>query len=364
MRRIGFSFVMLVLSACAVESPDGGESVGTSSDELVGGHVASEGEYPATVYLGGCTGVKVGPRHFLSAAHCFGNPAMSTLSVTADNNAQNVQTLTVTSVNAHPEFTNCTACAGDESYSDFGFKPDVALIIVQELTPSIPIAELDPTTVAIGASVTLTGYGCENGVGQPSGPARLKVGDTQSIDPLNLSDATSILSSYTTTYGPGVDTSAPGLCPGDSGGPLFRTGTNKVVGINALVSFNGDTGMPIGNWFTRLDQQSRYDIHGWVTGLINQVGQSPCSDICPSPTIFTTQYYSASNMGTLARCYETTANLVSGNCGGFANPRTLAINGTTMSCNGQNWTLPAKRNGGYCFKVSAGENPWAYFSTF
>jgi secreted trypsin-like serine protease len=361
---IGSCFLMLAASACAVETLEGGESVGSTSDELVGGHVASESEYPSTVSVRGCTGVKVGPRHFLSAAHCFGDPSMPTLQVTTDNNAQNFQTLTVASVNVHPEYTHCSACSGDGSMSDFGFRPDVALIIVQELTPSIPVAEIDPTTVAIGAPVTLTGYGCENGVGKPSGPARLKVGDTQAVDPLTLSGATSIPGTYSTTNGPGIDASAPGLCPGDSGGPLFRTGTNKVIGINALVTYNVATGTPFGNWFTRLDQQSRYDVYGWVTGLINGAAVGPCADICQAPTVFTTQYYSSANIGTTARCYETTANLVSGNCGGFADPRTLAINGTTMSCNGQNWTLPAKRNGGYCVKVSAGENPWAYFTTF
>lgn len=363
MRRIiGSSLLLLAMSACGA-SPESG-SIESLSDELVDGHVATEAEYPSTVSLGGCTGVKVGPRHFLSAAHCFGNPSMSTLSVTANNNAQNFQNLTVSSVNVHPQYTSCTACSGDGSMNDFGFKPDVALIIVQELTPAIPVAVIDTTPVAVGAAVTLTGYGCENGVGQPSGPSRFKVGDTHSIDPFLISDATSIPASFSTTYGPGVDASAPGLCPGDSGGPLFRTGTNKVIGINALVSFGGEQGTPIGNWFTRLDQQSRYNVYGWITALINQPIPTPCTDICQSPTTFSTQYYSSQNLGTTARCYETTANLVSGSCSGFANPRTLAINSTTMSCNGQNWSLPPKRNGGYCFKVSAGQNSWAQFSTF
>lgn len=362
MRRIiGASFVMLVASACAVDS---GETLELRSDELVGGHVATEAEYPATVSLGGCTGVKVGPRHFLSAAHCFGDPNQATLSVSTDNNAQNFQTLTIASVNVHPQYAHCSACAGDGSMSDFGYKPDVALIIVQELTPSIPVAVIDPTPVAVGTSVTLTGYGCENGVGQPSGPSRFKVGDTRTIDPLSLSDAASIPGSFTSTYGPAADPSAPGLCPGDSGGPLYRAGTNKVVGINALVSFSGEQGTPYGNWFTRLDQQSRYNVYAWLTALIAQPVPTPCTDICASPTKFTTQYYSSENLGTGARCFETTASLVSGTCGGFVSPRSLTVNGATMSCNGRNWQLPAKRNGGYCVKVSAGQSSWAWFSTF
>jgi len=32
---------------------------------------------------------------------------------------------------------------------------------------------------------------------------------------------------------------------------------------------------------------------------------------------------------------------------------------------GGNWpSLPAKRNGGYCFQATAGDFAWAYFATF
>lgn len=80
----------------------------------------------------------------------------------------NPVTLTITSIVQHPQYVNCTACACACSMSDFGYRPDVALITVQELTPSVPQAVIDPNPAAIGTSVTLTGYGCENGVGQPS----------------------------------------------------------------------------------------------------------------------------------------------------------------------------------------------------
>lgn len=358
---IALPVLVLAVTACSLQSES--ESLGSRDDELVGGHVAVESEYPATVSIGGCTATKVGPRHFLTAAHCV-DESLQQLNVTPDNNAQNFRSLTVSAVHRHPEYTNCTACAGDGSMNDFGFKPDAALVVVQELSADIPEAVIDATPVAVGDAITLTGYGCENGVGQPSGPSRLKVGDTHAVDPLSLSDAPSIPGAYVTSFGPALDPSSPGLCPGDSGGPLFRTGTNHVVGINALVSFSGDQGTPVGNWHTRLDQQSRYDIYGWLTGLIGQPVGTPCTNLCASPTTFSTQYFSTGNLGTAARCFETTAPLVSGNCGGFASPRTLSINGTTMTCNGQNWTLPAKRNAGYCFQATAGDNFWAYFSTF
>jgi len=53
-----------------------------------------------------------------------------------NNDTTNFVNLSVVSVNNHPQWLNCTSCAGDNSMSDFGLKPDVSLIIVNETTPS------------------------------------------------------------------------------------------------------------------------------------------------------------------------------------------------------------------------------------
>jgi hypothetical protein len=89
----------------------------------------------------------------------------------------------------------------------------------------------------------------------------------------------------------------------------------------------------------------------------------PCQGICSNPTNFTTG--NPGNLGTAATCHQTTANLQGGNCGNFVSPRTLSVNGTQMSCNFQNWaSLPPKVNGGYCITTTAGNHPWAYFTTW
>jgi hypothetical protein len=357
----GLPLVCVSLLACQSETQSSAdEGVALSEDALVGGHVAEESEYPTTVFIGNCTGTKVGPLHFLTAAHCV-NASNTSLFVTTDNNAQSGVTLPVLSVNIHPEYAQCTACNGND---DFGMRPDVALLIVSELTPDIPIADIDPSPVAVGDEVTLTGYGCENGVGQPSGPARLKVGDTHSVDPSEVTDGVNTPAAYVTTLGPALDPASPGLCPGDSGGPLYRTGTNLVVGVNALVSYGGPTGTPYGNWHTRLDTASRYDVYSWLTGLITGEIQKPCTGLCAAPTVMSSAQYASGNLGTQARCFETTAPIYSGVCGGLAGSRTLSVNGTEMACNYSNWTLPAKRNGGYCISVTAGDNAWGWFSTW
>ncbi|MFZ5889607.1 MAG: trypsin-like serine protease [Myxococcota bacterium] len=365
MRNSWAIVAILSLVACSAEPGASSEHVSASDAPLVNGHVATESEYPSTVALIHdnvfCTAVKVGERHFLTAAHCMSNPqSITQISVTPDNNLLNFVNLSVVSVNNHPQWENCTSCAGDGSMSDFGLRPDVSLIIVNETTPQIAAAVIDSTAVAVGSSVTLTGYGCEHV--EPAPPNRFKVGDSSTISPLDLDPAPTIPLGYSTTYGPAVVSGSPALCPGDSGGPLFRTGTNKVIGINALVS--GTDAGEVGNWFTRLDTQSRYNVFSWLSSLMQPSGNTPCASICSNPTAIASQNYSSGPLGTSERCYESTANFVSGNCGGFASGRTLSINGTTMACTGQNWTLPAKRNGGYCIKASAGNNSWAWFTTW
>ncbi|MES1172938.1 MAG: hypothetical protein ABUL62_01325 [Myxococcales bacterium] len=93
-------------------------------------------------------------------------------------------------------------------------------------------------------------------------------------------------------------------------------------------------------------------------------GGSPCSGFCSNPVTFNGALQSG-NLGTGAVCYQTTANINGGNCGNFVSPRTLSVNGTVMTCNNGNWpSIPAKVNGGYCVYTTAGNQPWAYFTTW
>lgn len=104
-------------------------------------------------------------------------------------------------------------------------------------------------------------------------------------------------------------------------------------------------------------------------GTANQCGggsgTNPCASLCSSPVVFTSaSYQPPGGLGTGATCHETTVNLAGMNCGNFAAGRTFSINGTLVSCNGGNVTLPAKRNGGYCMQASAGNYSYAYFQTW
>jgi hypothetical protein len=95
---------------------------------------------------------------------------------------------------------------------------------------------------------------------------------------------------------------------------------------------------------------------------------NPCAGLCTSPATFAVGSGTSSfgNIGVTAKCWETTSNFVQGNCGNFVSPRTLSINGTAVNCasGAPAYSPPAKRNGGYCFQVPAGQYDYAYWGVW
>lgn len=93
---------------------------------------------------------------------------------------------------------------------------------------------------------------------------------------------------------------------------------------------------------------------------------SPCASFCTNPQVIQVNGdYQSHDLGTGAICRETTSLVAGGNCGNFANGRTLTVNGVQEVCNNQNWSsLPAKINGGYCVQAPAGLQSYAYFVLF
>ena len=97
-------------------------------------------------------------------------------------------------------------------------------------------------------------------------------------------------------------------------------------------------------------------------------GTGPCAGLCANPIQFSVPpNYQSGNLGTAATCHETMSNINGGNCGNFVDPRTFSINGAVVSCTAGNWPASAtatKRNGGYCFQATAGNQSFAFFTVF
>jgi hypothetical protein len=93
----------------------------------------------------------------------------------------------------------------------------------------------------------------------------------------------------------------------------------------------------------------------------------PCSGLCPSPVVIDVGAgYSSGSLGTGASCFEVEEPIAGGSCNNFVIPRTLHVNGVIEPCDtAGNWrSLPPPRQGGYCIKVSAGDQPSAYLTVW
>jgi hypothetical protein len=287
----------LVLSAaCSAPAPssDRPDRVASSDGALVGGREAAPGEYPATVEIaGGCTAAKIGPRHFLLAAHCVHDTTANALSgayVTgarmrvdagAPGGGGPGADVTVAATHIFPAWTAACVAPCPVNVLAATHPADVALIEVVEETPAIAEASLDPRRVADGDRVVLAGYGCEVGLYKTFGaPApRLKVDETAAIGEDALvhpgsfvsgGDVPAIGASFVVTAGHALDASSASLCFGDSGGPLYRREASGllVVGINAYYTFPSPfDGVSQTNWHTRVDAAAPQGVLAWLSGL-------------------------------------------------------------------------------------------------
>jgi hypothetical protein len=285
----------LVVACSASSTPEG-----ESSDSLIGGRPPASGEIPSVLAIAnGCTAARVGPRHVLTAAHCvyYGSlepqyAAGRTISLRGVGETE-ASPYTIKKTHVHPTWEQtCTSAVAIGACNRTA--ADAALIeTVQVLPANIPIAPIDAEPMAAGSVVTMAGQGCEDFVGSMTAGSsfslhRFKQGDTSLLPAEavlhrgNASpDLVSLRDRYLITPGPAYATPGPGLCPGDSGGPLYRAGGAVVVGINAYYTFSSLTAaLPVTNSHTRLDDASSARVGSWLAAR----GVSICRGAsCPGP---------------------------------------------------------------------------------
>lgn len=252
-------------------------SIAFAQNKLINGKPVGEKFQGVGTFNLGCTITKVGPKHFISAAHCIGKNLPS-LSLSFKNYSGRVA---VTSFHVHPSWIkDCSQfhCTGEEVGSSrmTPGRSDVVFINVKEETPAIPILPIHFDDLDYGTEVTMVGAGCTRSV-EPGGPGKMRYASTPLITPDHLTHERSLYKdiaeitgqSNWITAGYGENRMNASLCPGDSGGPLLTevNGEWRIVGIAADYTFDGpyqDGAPTITNLHTRLDDKSYNSIGKWI----------------------------------------------------------------------------------------------------
>lgn len=254
---------------------------------LIGGHPDSDGRFGFVVSLaagaGRCSAAKIGPRTFLTAAHCVIDvpggglaPAFQAggevlISNRTAPGPDDYRRLRVTRTLLPPAFaaalgrlhayqqsqiadlrSRYTGAALDarvhhlQSQSRISDRfPDAALVRLAEDTPEIASVAVARGPLAAGAAVVLVGYGCEQATDLTAGrpvPVRRSWGESAVI----RVDAVNFYS-----YASQLRLGTPALCPGDSGGPVLHAG--RVVGVHGTVWGLGALGSARSNMSVNLN---------------------------------------------------------------------------------------------------------------
>ena len=174
-------------------------------------------------------------------------PAGSRLSVAHDP-AKGYADVEVAAVHVHPAWMKACEdayCAASSVTARLD-APDVAVIDLATDLADVPAASIDSEALAAGDRVTLIGFGCTAGVLVPDARERvtLKYADTRLVpadravhdgSAVLAADVPQVAGIYSLTSGPGAAKARAGLCPGDSGGALYkkRDGQLVVVGVSS-----------------------------------------------------------------------------------------------------------------------------------
>lgn len=285
--KVVLRFVFITFLAACKPS-----TVATSEVALIGGvHDTAITKYPSTFYLGmnrggHCTGTKIASGIILTAGHCIEFPTLGNLltkgiffskspSVNKDDKGFTLN-LTKPAV-VHPEFLKWVK-AQTSTLNKPTKAPNVGLIFVEEkgAFAEVPITPIDLTPIKNGESLDVLGYGCEKNPTklEPSSyPYKRKV----STERANLNTN---LQLYVAFAPRSVDAS---ICPGDSGGPLFR----KVGDAFRIV---GVLGFPQGadSLSTRLSQVERFlTEHGAADSKAKLLQQTQTTEIDTTQQTFT-----------------------------------------------------------------------------
>ncbi len=227
-----------------------------SEPKLINGYTAEDSQFPSSVRIDAgrpCTATKVGPHLFLTAAHCLriedGNYYLTYGIKLWLARGQKPVVSTINHFFIHPshEIMPWMPTKSDEVKK----VSDVALFRVNVDSPDIPLATIG-LTLEPNRQIKPVGFGCTEREGEPSDILRYTDGIVGEI------------SDHVFNIDPQIIT--PGmakLCEGDSGGGVFYTDSNTVIGVNVLSS---STTIGVA---TRIDADSKNQVYNWIQAIVD-----------------------------------------------------------------------------------------------
>jgi hypothetical protein len=306
----------LIAAACGSESQD---SVETIAQAIAGGARPRDRQFPATVFWDAgrgpsgpryCSGSRIGKNAILTAAHCVAWGEMTRGTPVRVSNAANTKEpaavfakLLLRQAWVHPSMAAAiaTGMTRDDFEDAEAMKrvlPDLAVLefdaAIADTMPGIARAEVDAAEVAIGDTITLSGYGCVDLAAPADG--RPSFGETRVLSsadakapstvagllrggPVNAGDEkvfdTASPGYFFNAAGGVLGSQGPLTCVGDSGGPVYRDG--KIVGVNSFRFMipdrlpNGTTALLWGvGIMPRLSDSGGFTTATWLKTLIGE----------------------------------------------------------------------------------------------
>lgn len=228
--RVQLTIIIACIAASSCKTATGGAAV-----KFIGGEEAEDGDFPATIRFklfdsyggsGTCGAGKIGPRRFLTAAHCMkgmnygpGEPIVINFGVKASSS--NALTAHVTKATVH----DINQSGADSA--EFGF--DAAVFEIDKDTPAVQVAKISTTPLKVGNVVAVSGYGCEGDVVTPG------LENAEGTLHFGLVPVKSVEARHNHFERSDAAGNEARACPGDSGTPAYSGNApyKTIVGVNS-----------------------------------------------------------------------------------------------------------------------------------
>ena len=235
---------------------------------LTGGEPVSTDRFQYIVKLGDCNASKIGDYYFLTSSRCankINNSDMNHVPFFHPNEGKdNVKVVSTIIHCSYTDLLNSTGGVADYSEDSFSIS-DVAIAIIEEDTPNIPLANINYDHLGRGSSVILTGYGS---CGDNS-----ERGNILKIHPTSIEEE---IGNYYRTKGTEEDNGEVSICMEDRGAPLVLDDgfENSIVGINSMVSDSN----PVTNYHTAISDNSLNEVGGWLKAVLEgRINSGECT---------------------------------------------------------------------------------------